>query len=354
MKKRMWIAAAATTAAALSVFAQGTLTPPGAPGAMMKTLDQLEPRTDVGTLSGDPSSEVVITNEGSYYLSANLEVSKTYGIVVDASDVTVDLNGFRILRVSGSGGDGIRINTNMHRAAVRNGIVAGFDYGVQCFADGCLFEQLAVSGCEDVAMNVAQGARVLDCRAHSNQGPGIRTGGGSVISGCLAYSNQGHGIEGGVSSTILGCSAWANWGSGVFAGVGSTVADCSARENGEGITTGTACTIRHCSTQYNYHGISVPNACHVLGNNCYDNGGNGIIVGLDRNRIEGNHLIDNNMYGLSVVYPGNIILRNTARGNEVGNYDIVPTNTVGQILDYRAETGGGTVTNANPWANFSF
>jgi len=37
------------------LLAQGVLSPPGAPAPTMKTLTQLEPRTDLATVSGDAS-----------------------------------------------------------------------------------------------------------------------------------------------------------------------------------------------------------------------------------------------------------------------------------------------------------
>ena len=86
---------AALCLSAIPAVSQGDFTPPGPPGPTMKTLDQVEPsdrRGDAGR--GTPFSEVVITNTGSYYLSGNLEVSKTHGIYVDAVGVTLDLNGF--------------------------------------------------------------------------------------------------------------------------------------------------------------------------------------------------------------------------------------------------------------------
>jgi len=354
--KRHMLLCAVFAVAVPSVFAQGGLTPPGAPAPTMKTLEQIEPRIDVATLPGDAASEIVITNAGAYYLSANLEVAKTHGITIGGADVTLNLNGFGISRISGSGGDGIRIEGGMDRATVRNGVVSGFDHGIECesspvFARGCLFEKLSVSGCASGGMHAGEAPRVLDCCAHDNQSSGIRAGATASISGCTAYCNQGTGIEAGVNSVVVDSSAMGNWWSGISVGVGSTVSRCSARENGEGILGGTGCTIRDCTAHYNYYGISVPNDCYILNNNCFDNGSHGISVGLDRNRVEGNNLTENNGYGISVDYSGNIVIRNSARGNGLGNYSIIPSNTVGQILDYGA---GGVVTNANPWANFSF
>src|SRR5882757_10456894 len=53
-------------------FAQGSLTPPGAPAPTMKSLDQLEPRTDVLKLSGDGANSYIISQPGSYYLTTNV------------------------------------------------------------------------------------------------------------------------------------------------------------------------------------------------------------------------------------------------------------------------------------------
>src|ERR1700733_5595894 len=72
-------------------FAQGSLTPPGAPAPTMLTLSQVEPRTPIST------APYFITLPGSYYLTTNLMISSgNNAIVIETNNVTIDLNGFTI------------------------------------------------------------------------------------------------------------------------------------------------------------------------------------------------------------------------------------------------------------------
>jgi hypothetical protein len=65
----------------------------------MKTLTQVEPRTDVATLSGDPSK-----------LSGNITgVANKKGIAIQANNVTLDLRGFALSGPNGSSNAGIRV-----------------------------------------------------------------------------------------------------------------------------------------------------------------------------------------------------------------------------------------------------
>ena len=64
---RTAILAASVLAFQFRVCAQGSLTPPGAPAATMKSLDQVEARTAIT----NTSSLVIISQPGSYYLTQN-------------------------------------------------------------------------------------------------------------------------------------------------------------------------------------------------------------------------------------------------------------------------------------------
>src|SRR5438445_13129756 len=90
----------------LSTHAQGSLTPPGAPAATMKTLSQVEPRTPISSVP------FAITNSGSYYLTTNLTgTGGGAAISITTSNVTLDLNGFTLAGLGTSTGIGIFVTS---------------------------------------------------------------------------------------------------------------------------------------------------------------------------------------------------------------------------------------------------
>jgi len=106
-------------------FAQGALTPPGAPAPTMKSLDQIEPRIPLGQV-GTNTTTLMIAQPGSYVLMGNVTVTTNSGIFikVDAGSVTLDLNGFTVSSTA-SPTSGSAIYVGQGPTTIRNGHIRG-------------------------------------------------------------------------------------------------------------------------------------------------------------------------------------------------------------------------------------
>ncbi len=317
--RNLFVALALLTLSTLNLqlsnaFAQGSLTPPGAPAPTMLTLNQIEPRTPVDathTGSGG-SAEFLITQPGSYYLTTNVVgVSSLHGINISANNVTLDLNGFT-LQGSSSAFDAIYIHAGYTNVTVRNGNISGwsnasstYGYGLECYATNVVLERLKVS---------------------ANR-YGIYLDGSGVVRDCNCYSSSSNGIY-----VVTGA-----------------VSDCVALNNANyGIDVGTDCTVKDCTSDNNYVGIYVSgNGCQIAGNTCGGNSDSGIEIFSAKNRIDNNTVGYNGVYGILEIGSGsgNIITRNVAPGNGTSNYYNTSGNT-----DFAPIQTPSTAT--SPWANF--
>jgi len=364
-----------------TVFAQGSLTPPGAPAATMKSLAQIEPRTIVNSVNtpGDGTSLFIISQPGSYYLTTNLVgVSGKNGINIAANCVTLDLNGFALQGGPG-GSSAIYILGAQTNITVRNGTISGWgSSGVYLGSVSSLnmvFERLNVSACWR-GIDVPGGGVVRDCACETNSTYGIFCFGG-IVSGCTADNNGSYGIYVG-SGIASGCSAQNNGTYGISVSAG-TMSGCFARNNGTDGISVSGGTVSGCSAQVNgtdgfyvsggkvlgcyaygnqQSGIYVyGSGSAVIGNTC--NGNNtaisqihaGIYINNKNNRVEDNLVMASGYAGISVSasYSGNIIIKNSVSGNGGNNYLTPGAQFVGPLI-----TTTGTITNSNPWANFSF
>lgn len=353
-----------------SAFSQGALTPPGAPAPTMKSLDQIEPRMPISFL---PTN---ITVAGSYYVTTNLTgVSGQNGISINTSDVTIDLNGFTLSGVAGSG-SGVYVTDIYTNIVVRNGTLKSWDYrGLDAEASyNSQFLQLRVSdnGDDGIAAGInsvvnqctavnnlldgiyaSDGSAIQSCTATDNGGFGIDANAGSMISGCTSVYNAG-GISASTGGTISLSSARLNGGDG-FEGYQATIVDCTAQANsGRGILAADGSSVSRCTARINSQdGIWVGTGCRITENNCQFNGyngaGDGIHVFGSENRIEANHVVSNG-YGISAIGTNNVVIKNSAQLNGTNYFFFIPQ-MIGPIV--KLTDSVGIITNSNPWANFS-
>src|SRR5664279_1504831 len=106
----------------LSTFAQGSLTPPGAPAPTMKTLAQIEPRTPISSVP------FTISVPGSYYLTTNVTTTVSNAIVITVNSVTLDLGGFTISSTvpsAANGGTAILLAGSLSDISILNGHIRG-------------------------------------------------------------------------------------------------------------------------------------------------------------------------------------------------------------------------------------
>ncbi len=261
MKKIIFILSAVCVAG--MVFGQGSLTPPGAPASTMKTLSELdvsiagvsnavsqvEARIDVLTLAAAGGAAHAIQQSGSYYLSGNLGLNADYtdGILINAENVTLDLNGFQIDRWAGSGGCGVLISAGVESVTVRNGTLRSFNYGIYSEGSNTTVKALLASECLSNGFHLAVVSLVEDCLAHHNAGAGIHVADGSLLRGCVVNHNDGYGIYAGDDCVLSQCVSASNLGGGIYVKDGSSLNGCAVRGNtGTGIRTGEASVLTAC------------------------------------------------------------------------------------------------------------
>lgn len=209
----------------------GNLTPPGAPGSTMKTLDEVEARIPVGPLTtpGDADSVYRISQPGSYYLTGDVVGGAGLsGIEIDADEVTLDLNGYTV-RGTGAGSlHGVHVQNIRLNVSVRNGVIADWGLnGVAARADGSEFSDLRVRDSGRWGIDVDDGytpsiRRCIILRAGltaATPGGGIRALGSANIIECTVFDVRGAGIEA-ADSAIRDCVVRSVSADGAQLGVG--------------------------------------------------------------------------------------------------------------------------------------
>lgn len=114
---------------AMITQAAGPLTPPAAPGnpaADMPSLEEVRAAAYQGrTPIAGSTTTVTISQPGSYVLTGNITVGAVDGISINASDVTLDLNGFTISTTSSNVGAYRGVFIHGNNVVIRNGRIKG-------------------------------------------------------------------------------------------------------------------------------------------------------------------------------------------------------------------------------------
>jgi len=383
--------------------AQGSLTPPpGPPAPVMKTLDQIEPRLPIGpdTTPGNAEALYSISQPGSYYLTDNVQgVSNKHGIQVNASGVTIDLNGFEIVGVpSAQAVSGIVVPTS-ERFTARDGTVRNWaGHGIVGANANFLVERVNVSANGSHGIQVIEGT-VHDCLAQDNGGTGVGARivtrvivrnnkygisaqritdslaegnlldgfyGALIVTGSIATQNKRDGFS--ECRLVQSCETTDNGRDGIRIAYGGQAVDCDSRNNTRHgiLLTGNARAQRnHCADNGqgpSGDGIHAENDRNTIVENSCNGNRRGITVTASMNRIEGNNLVHNNTIGLFVAGQYNLIIRNTARNPNAGavNWTIAAGNRGGiyvgpaQNAAINGFTGGPGSGTTDPFANLSF
>lgn len=327
LRGRLVLTVAACGLCAGATAVAGPLVPPPGPiGPTMKTLTEVEPRIAVNAVNtpGDSGACYIISQPGSYYLTENITCNKYLGIRIVAADVTLDLNGFRVMGVAGVSEWGITVDDEsggVRNVTVRNGTVTG------AFSQG------------GVTLN-AQASRVEKITVRDVPDYGISTSWASTITGCT------------VEKCTIGIAA-----------TRSIVSDCLVSECSNSGMSVVRTHVRGCSVQRcGNHGIvaqvdAVVENCHLL-----DNGtgsGAGIYVLNSGTRLEGNTIAGsyNGIY-LASGSADNLVMRNTVRkGGGIAGIvaqgqtpNVFPNNHVAQVIADPASPFAAT----NPMANIQY
>lgn len=289
----------------------------------MKTLQQIEPRVDLqsstpaaGVDTANADYHYVINQPGSYYLSANLAVTKKSGILINAPDVTLELNGFEVSRATGSAGVAIQVAATAHRASISHGTVSGFDKGINAgdtAAVGCVVRNVRASNCTTFGISGGISAIIENCHA-SNCQFAIGASDGSTIANCTAANNTFEGISAGNAATITGCTVTGTQAqglAGIHAGSNCLLRGCSAYANNSthGILALDRCTLIHCVASSNSSAGSL-DGIQV--------GQDGLVIGCDASSNRSSAATKSASTGVGIVAQSGTQIKDcTASGNTV-------------------------------------
>jgi parallel beta-helix repeat protein len=368
----------------------GPLDPPSSPGPTQEEL-LFQP----ANCAGFP---ITINAPGSYKLAQNITMPAGCakdGIAVNAFNVTLDLQGFEVVGVTGALSG---INANQSNLTVRNGTIRdwpanailgiwgsviddvratrngtnGIGLGDRSRVTNCLVEDSAggygisvghdsvvdsciIRGSGGTELIAGDRALIEECTANGlttagaqTGGDGIQLGNDGILSRCTATDNGGNEILGGMGVILEDCVAdgGSGAGSGIQVGERSVVRGCSSSANEtNGIEAGPYSLIESCIAFANGEdgvsltGHSTVRECSATENQI------GIVANGGYNRLEGNQANGNSYAGIQLGSGfGNVGVMNTSVDHFFVDCDDLG---VGNLMEIR-----NVFDATNPWSNF--
>ncbi len=386
----------------------GPLNPPSgpiAPTARFGERIELSQETTPGVLG----SVFRILNPGSYFLAEDLTVpAGTTGIRLEASDVTIDLNGYTIRGEAGSI-NGIQISSIAENVAILNGTIRdvggnaistgstgadrclyenitalnigarGFRGDESCIVRNCVIDTAQFQGIElgrgaivenCVVRNLSNGdgyivgpsSRVTACVAEAvigggsvqSDGDGFQVGSDSIIAGCLSVANANEGFETGDRCFVVECSSVLNSGLGFRIGETSRIERCLSTDNlSIGIVVDERSSVINCQVaRAGGQGIALNSNCVAIGNTvteCLLPQFSGIVVASNISGcIVDSNLLLGNANNMNIFGTGNTIVRNFSQGATNTGINIAAGNFNDPTISLPS---GGGLGFPSPWSN---
>jgi hypothetical protein len=190
-----------------------------------------------GIRSIDSCATLEAQSNSSFVLVNNIFSSGQDCLVVNSSNITINLNGFSIV---GSGsGTGIVATSPVEGVTVRNGFVKGFALGISLGGPGNLVEEVHVDNNTDTGMFLGTNSLVYHVIAQGNFNNGIIvTTAGTIKDSVLRFNGDNPtsvGLSAGPGSTVTGNTISGSIGTGLFASLGSTVIGNSVSDSNPGV-----------------------------------------------------------------------------------------------------------------------
>ncbi len=270
----------------LELHGQGSLTPPGPPAPSMNSLSQLAPRIPLESVA-QPGGGYSITTPGSYFASGML-MPGAGGVVimVSASDVVIDLNGFGVTTSKGpTTAVYANLSTPGTNLKIMNGSISGPSVTV-------------VGGNGDLG-----NLEISDLRVASTDGVG-RILGDSVAATNpsalrVSFSGLNQGLvfqNGGTITQCLGSNLAITQGSGLRAAIisHSSIQDSSIEGDGSAVISGAS--VSHCLIQgiltngKNAIGIEAATASDCAISDLGQGGTVSTLIGMTGNVMRGCHV----------------------------------------------------------------